>query len=687
MADITLDELRAYLETIGDNFEDDGDTFDSRRSRRTNIRETLPGHPTSPLDTLLPLNPKVGGKRRQTIDFVQSLAKGGMGEIFVARQHPIGRNVAVKRLKDNKRSERHKRLLLEEGWITGRLQHPNIVPVYTLGNDDQDQPAIVMKLVEGVTLAELLADPDKLPEAFAAETPIESYIQILIQVCNALSYTHDEGFIHRDIKPSNIMVGHYGEVYLLDWGIAMQVGSQAEPLSTDGPGSRAAEGTPAYMAPEMAAPSFAPLSRRTDIFLLGASLHQILTGEFLNDGETYFQVLTDAYSCERPQYGGDVPEELARIATKALQRQPTDRYETVAEFRKALRDFLDSQASWRLAEVARLKLTELEHKILRDEQVSRSEVYPVFGACRLGFEQALEVHPENDEACQGLRRAVELMLEWELRNRGATNAETLLNSLPEPNPDLKARVQRALEHTEREHQESLLTRMSPDGVLAVDHTGTIVYANDQVTEIFGWTPQELQNQKIELLIPESKRKTHIGYRKSYQHSPSSRSMNAGLKLDGLHKDGSLVAVNIGLAPVSSGEKKMTIASVRKAPQSAATDKDCISDVPVGLLDVLSIPLFVMQRERMLWANQAFEQLLGQDGGRLITPRSLDHYFPDDVCRFPGLDAVEAAKEAQLRDVRTKRLDGRKLLLDLRFIQRPCDRFKGALLVEARHPDG
>ncbi len=679
MDDLIQEDLEAYWKTIAD---DSGEAFDSRQSRRHKTPKTLPRHQASPLDTLLPLNPKIDGERRQSIDFLHTFAEGGMGEILVAHQHPIGRDVAVKRLKATKRSERHRRLLLEEGWITGRLQHPNIVPIYTLGRDDDDHPAIVMKLVEGATLAELLEDFDKLPEAFAAESQLESHIHILIQVCNALSYTHDQGFIHRDIKPSNIIVGQYGEVYLLDWGIAVQVDAQQQDAAGGSP-NRAAEGTPAYMAPEMAAPSFAELSRRTDIFLLGACLHTILTGEVLNEGNSYFEVLHAAYACEPPQYDFDVPEELARIATKAMARQPEDRYGSVVEFRKALRDFMDSQISWRMAEIARSKLVGLQKKVATDEQVSRSELYPMFGACRMGFEQALEVRPDNEEARQGLQRAVESMIEWELRNRGATNAETLLNSLPRPNPDLEERVERALGRAARMHRESLLTKMSPDAVLGVDHTGTIVYANEQTTEIFGWTREELQDQKIEILIPKAKRSAHVATRETYQQHPTSRSMNSGLKLEGLHKDGSRVTVEISLAPVSVAGKQMTVASVRQKTPDAPVDNPSAPRMSVELLDALSLPVFVIQNRRILWANAAFEQMLGQDGDRLLTGRTLDHFFPDDASHFPNRDALDSTQDLRLEDVRTRTLDGRELSLDLKFVRPSGESMAGAVLVEAQ----
>ncbi|MGM0557417.1 MAG: protein kinase domain-containing protein [Myxococcota bacterium] len=614
------------------------------------------------------------------------IAEGGMGEIVVARQHPIGRDVAIKRLKADKLSERHRRLLLEEGWITGRLQHPNIIPVYTLGRDDDEQPAIVMKLVEGVTLAEVLEDFDKLPEVFAAESHLESHIQILIHVCNAVSYTHDQGFIHRDIKPSNIMIGEYGEVYLLDWGIALQVGSSHERGVESESAVRAAEGTPAYMAPEMAAPSFCEISRRTDVFLLGACLHEIMTGEPINQGDSYFAVLHDAYLCEPPDYDFDVPDELARIATKALARDPKDRYDSVVAFRKALREFLDYQSAWRLAEVARSKLFLLQEAIDGDEPCSRSELYPLFGACRLGFQKALEVHPGSERASEGLQRAIEVMIEWELDNRGATNAATLLNSLHRPNPELEALVQVAVEKEERQHRASLLTQMSPDAVLGVDDTGTIVYANEQTAEIFGWTAEQLQGQKLEVLIPEAKRAAHVAEREAYQDEPVSRPMDSGMRLEGVRKDGTRVAVDVSLAPVHADGRKLTVASIRAgSPAGQRGDLDR-ARASTELLDKLSVALFVVKSGRIFWANRAFEDLVGRRDDRLLTGRTVDYFFPHDVFEFPDPEVLQSTVEFGVRGVKARKLDGGEIELDLEFIVPPAGTFVDAVLVEA-HPAG
>ncbi|MGM0559381.1 MAG: protein kinase domain-containing protein [Myxococcota bacterium] len=668
------EELEQYWDTLVDMVEE---PFDKRESVRRDIPETLPRVGISSMDTLPPLNPRIRGERSQTIDFLHVLKTGGMGEIHVARQKPLGRQVAVKRLREAKRTERHRIAMLEEGWITGRLQHPNIIPVYTLGRDDDDQPAIVMKLIEGVSLAEILDDFDKLPEAFAAESQLESHLEILIQVCNAISYTHDQGIIHRDIKPANIMVGQYGEVYLLDWGIATPVGPGLSRNKEDG-SSTGAEGTPAYMAPEMASPSFANISRRTDIFLLGACLHEILTGDAINDGESYFDVLQSAFERKPPEYGWDVPEELAEIATRALSRDPADRYRTAVEFRSDLRDFLKFQTSWRLAEVAHSKLTRLEEKLDADGAAERNRLYPMFGACRFGFQHALEIRPDNERARAGLQRALEAMIDWELRLGEATAAEILLNSLPEPNPELAERVARAIEMREQRKRESLFTQMSPDAVVAVDASGTIIYANEHTSVLFGYEADELVGQKVEMLVPEAHHAAHIAHRESYSQNPTNRPMGSGLPLEGVHKDGSRVPVDISLAPVQANGNPVTIASIRK--NRRATGERAADSRVLMPLEMLSLPICLVVSGRLAWCNTALADALDYDSKGALLDREFDAIFPD--AELPEPTELERDTTRQLKAITARRQDGKNLLFDLQVAPTPAGLTTGGILVEA-----
>jgi len=207
------------------------------------------------------------------LELRQKLGEGGMGSVYLAFQESIGREVAVKMLRRDGPSSKAHRLLLEEAWITGRLDHPNIVPVHSVGRDDGENPLIVMKRVQGISWLDAIADPDSLPLYYQGEEELEVLLDIFEQVCRATHFAHTRQILHRDIKPENVMLGAFGEVYLVDWGIAVSMDEDPDhglPIASH---VNVPMGTPCFMAPEMAAGEGDKLGPWTDVFLLGATLH------------------------------------------------------------------------------------------------------------------------------------------------------------------------------------------------------------------------------------------------------------------------------------------------------------------------------------------------------------------------------------------------------------------------------
>ena len=145
------------------------------------------------------------------------MGKGGMGEVISARDEQIGREVAIKRMKAARPSERAIARFLREASIQGRLEHPAIVPVHEIGRDTDGLPFFAMKKLTGTTLAKIL-------EAPSARFPLQRVLRAFIDVCLAVEFAHVRGVVHRDLNPNNIMLGDYGEVYVLDWGVAKVVG-------------------------------------------------------------------------------------------------------------------------------------------------------------------------------------------------------------------------------------------------------------------------------------------------------------------------------------------------------------------------------------------------------------------------------------------------------------------------------
>jgi serine/threonine protein kinase/Leucine-rich repeat (LRR) protein len=268
------------------------------------------------------------------------LARGGMGEVLTARQVTIRRSVALKRiLGDASLNPRQRLRFIEEAQITGQLEHPNIVPVYDLATDVDGQPYYTMKLVQGITLKKVLQLLEKDTPATVAKYPLAALLTIFQKVCDAVAFAHAKGVIHRDLKPANIMVGSFGEVLVMDWGLAKilrhssfqnqegargpsnaggnagRSGPQLQSVrSEEGDGfatlNGAVIGTPHFMAPEQARGDIEQLDERSDVFSLGSILYQILTLQYPFPGRNVAEIL------EKIQSGDFIPP-AKRVFTQA----------------------------------------------------------------------------------------------------------------------------------------------------------------------------------------------------------------------------------------------------------------------------------------------------------------------------------------------------------------------------------
>lgn len=274
------------------------------------------------------------------------IGSGGMSHVHRAVDRSLQRQVAIKQI-DSDRVGGPESLyrFIEEARVTGRLDHPNIVPIHELALNNDGHFYFAMKLVEGDNLEDVLkqAGEDRLEADRLSEL-----LQIFLKVCDAMAFAHDRRVIHRDIKPSNIMVGSFGQVYIMDWGLSKVLSPPDDRppeaaadedtlLDLDIPGS--VMGTPAYMAPEQVEGDHDRVDERTDVFALGATLYHIITGRPPFQGKNYYNLLMDAMTCQpappETLVGQDrVPRELCRITKKAMARSPRERYGSVAELRR-----------------------------------------------------------------------------------------------------------------------------------------------------------------------------------------------------------------------------------------------------------------------------------------------------------------------------------------------------------------
>jgi len=307
-----------------------------------------------------------------------------------------------------------------------------------------------------------------------------------MQVWRGAHCANPRGVLHRDIKPENVMVGAHGDVYLVDWGIAVSLidhGDGVLPLAknVDRPG-----GTPAYMAPEMVEGLGKKLSVATDVYLLGATLHHALTGQPPHRGGDVREVLRRAYVSAPHVYRAHVPDELARIAQKAMHPEPMMRYRDVEEFRTALAEFLNHRDSYVLSRSAMTSLTEvvrLAPAAVEDDTTYR-ELHGAYMAARFGFAQALHIWEGNEQARLGMIRLLEQAIDTALARRAPDVARAVIGELIEyakPSDDVRERLA-ALER-DREDEAKRLGELEG---LAREHDVT-VSAYSRAAFLMVWT--------------------------------------------------------------------------------------------------------------------------------------------------------------------------------------------------------
>ncbi|CAN5435292.1 hypothetical protein BH11MYX1_BH11MYX1_41830 [soil metagenome] len=257
------------------------------------------------------------------------LGQGGMGEVLSARDRQIGREVAVKRIRSSSPSADQLARFVREALLQGRLEHPAVVPVHDLAVDAQGQPFFVMKRLNGVVMSDILNTA-----AVDDHVKRRRLLRAFADVCLAVEFAHSKGIVHRDLKPANITLGDFGEVYVLDWGIARMIVDEAEVLR---PSQRGLElttgetragtvlGTPAYMAPEqLTGDAVGPAA---DIYALGCILYEIVAGVPLHRVRRTHASIVDPVDA-RPSLVRETAPELDNLCERATAVEPTQRLAT-----------------------------------------------------------------------------------------------------------------------------------------------------------------------------------------------------------------------------------------------------------------------------------------------------------------------------------------------------------------------
>jgi serine/threonine protein kinase len=259
------------------------------RSRLSTIRYEIVEHNTDS-----PVLEESAERSRTRFQILRPYARGGRGEVFIARDTELNRNVALKEIQrryasDSETRDRFRR----EAEITGQLEHPGVVPVYGLGAHEDGRPYYAMRLIQGDNLKRAIQDYHRSPIPPSEKMlSFRNLLKRFVDVCNAMDYAHSRGVIHRDLKPENVMIGHFGETLVVDWGLARIIGQAnhsassnlsavPEPIQSNDSAKTmdgTIMGTPPYMSPEQALGN-GELDQSTDIYSMGAILHEILTSK------------------------------------------------------------------------------------------------------------------------------------------------------------------------------------------------------------------------------------------------------------------------------------------------------------------------------------------------------------------------------------------------------------------------
>lgn len=391
----------------------------------------------------------------------EEIGRGAMGVVFAIRQPALRREVAVKTLIAGSApfSREARKHLMREAFVTGTLAHPNIVPVHMLGQDQDEKPMLVMQRVSGDVWHDLIADPELLREKHKVNDLLHWHIEVLRQVCHAVDYAHSKRILHRDLKPENVMVGDFGQIYVLDWGLAVSFDSDNDLGIPHVGGLDGIAGTPGFMPPETVLVQRESIGVQTDVYLLGAILHCIVTeGQPRHKAKNVSQALIRAIASEPVVYAAHVPTELAAICNRATAKAPADRFSNVYAFRRAIDEYMKHRHSRRLSVEADERTTRLERMLSATEKSDEVDLYRLFGECRFAYRQALREWPENKMAQSGFRRLLEMMAYDELERGDLKAATILVGELSVPSEPLTRALAnlRARRSEETDHVAKLL---------------------------------------------------------------------------------------------------------------------------------------------------------------------------------------------------------------------------------------
>ena len=425
---------------------------------------TIRGAGGGPMSELRPRGQLTGAYT--TLD---TLGQGGAAMVRRARQLVLDREVAIKTPLRERLGPAGVQRVLQEAWVTGSLEHPGVVPVHDLVVDEEGCPHIVMRRIAGHTWTELLRAPATVAAQFGVRDVMAWHLRVLMSVAGTVHHAHQRGVLHRDLKPDNVMIGAAGEVYLLDWGLAVALDEETGrhlPLAVS---QTTLAGTPHYMAPEMARADGAAFGVATDVYLLGGLLFTVLTGRPPHDGDDV-QAVVDAAAAEVPVVPPGVPGRLRALCDAALAMDPADRPASAESFRRSVQAWLEERDADALAEAGVAALTQLRELI---EAGNATAVPGAFAAVRAPCDQALARAPHHPAALAARDRAFLHMVDFELQNGTARAAASLLAEVRQPPPGVAERIE-AVARAQAQRAAAAATLLAEFDVKAGERTRAFV---------------------------------------------------------------------------------------------------------------------------------------------------------------------------------------------------------------------
>lgn len=536
---------------------------------------------------------------RERITLRHLHSSGGIGEVWRAYDKVLGREVALKWLKRDQAEHLDNRARFHrEAQITGQLDHPGVVPVYDYSStEDGRRCYYTMRFLRGRTLAEVIAEFHRTRGDDGMVSG--AFLQLLgyfISICNTMAFAHTRGIVHRDLKGDNVIIGKFGEVIVLDWGLGKRIGVDEEVGERAGnPSWRPSEsgrggiidtmqgerlGTPAFMAPEQALGSIDEIDERTDVYGLAAILYDILTGRPPFYGDNVIAVM-DAVAREQPTPPSEVvpgvPPELERICLKGLAKDRAQRWQAVTELAAAVQGWVNALAERKRTEQERENFFDLSLDLLaiidRDGRVRQSNAA---WSSQLGWSEqdradaelldfVAPEHRELAEAKLGELWAGAHAVELELRMLRADGVRRWIDLRARTLPDEAAIYLVGRDVTERRQSEQQfigLLESAPDATCVIDGQGQIVLINKQLERMFGYPRERLIGRPIETLVPEHLRGGHLAHVQHYFSNPNARPMGSGLALTGQREDGTIVPIEVSLSPVQTETRLLVSCALR-----------------------------------------------------------------------------------------------------------------------------